>query len=122
MGHGAGRNQRACRRAGLQRRRIEHTDAAQASGRFARLAGYTGRIVEILDEKRLPAAGSEDFSQHWTLDTTRIRDELGFGEISNYDEGILATIDWQRRHPNHQLDPSHFDYAAEDRLLAEAIS
>ena len=96
-----------------QRKRLED---------FARLAGYTGRIVEVPDEKRLPSAGSEDFSQHWTLDTTRIREELGFGEISNYEEGILATIDWQRRHPNHQLDTSHFDYAAEDRLLAEAGS
>lgn len=92
-----------------QRKRLED---------FARLGGYAGRIVEIPDEKRLAAGEPEDFSQHWTLDTTRIRDELGFGEISNYDEGILATIDWQRRHTNHQLDPTHFDYEAEDRLLA----
>jgi nucleoside-diphosphate-sugar epimerase len=84
---------------------------------FARLGGYAGCIVEIPDEKRLPA-GKEDFSQDWTLDTTRIRNELGFCEISKYEDGVRATIDWQRRHPNHQLDPSQFDYEAEDRLLA----
>jgi len=86
---------------------------------FARLGGYQGRIVEVPDQKLLPAAGWEDFSQDWTLDTTRIRSELGFSEISNHEEGIRATIDWQRRHPNHQLDLSHFDYAAEDRVLAD---
>ena len=85
---------------------------------FARLGGYQGRIVEVPDHKLLPAAGWEDFSQDWTLDTTRIRSELGFCEISNYEDGIRATIDWQCSHPNHQLDPSHFDYAAEDRVLA----
>jgi nucleoside-diphosphate-sugar epimerase len=79
---------------------------------FARLGGYRGRIVEAPDEK-----GGDDFSQHWTLDTTRIRNELGFSEISDYDQGIRATIDWQRQHPNHQLDPANFDYAAEDRVL-----
>jgi nucleoside-diphosphate-sugar epimerase len=92
-----------------QRKRLED---------FTRLGGYQGRIVEVPDEKRARAGEPDDFSQHWTLDTARIRNELGFREISNYEEGILATIDWQRRHPNHQLNPSDFDYAAEDRLLA----
>jgi nucleoside-diphosphate-sugar epimerase len=86
---------------------------------FARAAGWTGRIVEVPDEIVPGGDGLPFPGQDWLLDTTRIRSELGFAEVSDYHEGIRATIDWQRRHPNPKLNPSDFDYAAEDRLLAD---
>jgi nucleoside-diphosphate-sugar epimerase len=91
-----------------ERQRLEH---------FARAAGWRGKIVEVADEI-LPGADGLPFSgQDWLLDTTRIRAELGFAEVSDYEEGIRATIDWQRLNQNPALKPADFDYAAEDRFL-----
>ncbi len=86
---------------------------------FARVAGYRGRIVEVADEL-IPGGDGLPFpDQDWLLDTNRIRVELGFNEVSDYDAGIRATMDWQRMNPNPKLDPKQFDYTAEDAFLGE---
>jgi nucleoside-diphosphate-sugar epimerase len=93
-----------------ERERLEH---------FARVAGWGGRIVEM-DDDRVPGGdGLPYHGQDWLLDTTRIRRELGFEEVSDYDRGIRDTIEWQRANPNPAIDLSQFDYAAEDRALAQ---
>jgi nucleoside-diphosphate-sugar epimerase len=84
---------------------------------FARVAGYRGRIVEMPDEQ-LPSGDGLPFpNQDWLLDTRRIRGELGFSEISDYEKGIRATIEWQQSHPNPKLDPVSLKYSAEDAVL-----
>ena len=94
-----------------ERRRLED---------FARVAGYHGRIIEVADET-IPGGDGLPFpDQDWLLDSRRIRDELGFAETSNYEEGIRATIRWQKDHPNPRLDPTQFDYAAEDLFLSNS--
>jgi nucleoside-diphosphate-sugar epimerase len=92
-----------------QRERLAH---------FARVTGWTGRIVEV-DDERLPGGDGLPYpGQDWLLDTTRIRRELGFAEVSDYERGIRETMEWQRAHPNPALDAKDFDYAAEDRVLS----
>lgn len=83
---------------------------------FARIAGWQGKIVEVPDDQLPGGDGLPYPGQDWLLDTRRIRDELGFQEITDYDEGIRATIGWQRAHPNPNYDPRD-EYAAEDQLL-----
>lgn len=90
-----------------ERRRLED---------FARVAGWGGRIVEVPDEVVPGGDGVPYHGQDWLLDTRRIRAELGFAEVSDYEAGIRATIEWQRRCPNPAYDPREV-YAAEDRLL-----
>jgi dTDP-D-glucose 4,6-dehydratase len=73
-----------------------------------------------LDDERIPGGdGLPYHGQDWLLDTTRIRRELGFEEVSEYERGIRDTIEWQRANPNPAIDLSQFDYAAEDRALAQ---
>jgi nucleoside-diphosphate-sugar epimerase len=90
-----------------ERRRLED---------FARVAGWTGRIVEVADEIAPGGDGLPYPGQDWLLDTRRIRAELGFAEVSDYEQGIRATIEWQRAHPHPAYDPRPL-YAEEDRLL-----
>lgn len=82
---------------------------------IARAAGWNGKIV-IVPTGLLPI--ESDLSQHWVVDTTSIRQELGYTEIAPLEEAFRRTIAWQRAHPPKEIDPSEFDYAAEDAILA----
>ena len=86
-------------------------------------AGWNGRIV-TLPTNRTPAhlrfPGNTD--QHWVADTSRIRNELSYTEIIPLDEAIGRTIEWEQANPPAQIDPSQYDYAAEDRALSEIDS
>jgi nucleoside-diphosphate-sugar epimerase len=57
-------------------------------------------------------------AQHWELDSTRIRQELGYREIIALDEAIRRTIEWERANPPGEFNPHPFDYAAEDAAIA----
>jgi nucleoside-diphosphate-sugar epimerase len=86
--------------------------------RWARVARWNGRIIEVPDEQ-IPGGDGLPFpGQDWWLDTSRIRAELGYREVADEDEAIRATIGWQRDHPNGPGMPSPWDYAKEDALLA----
>ena len=86
--------------------------------RFARVAGWTGRIIEAPDELLPSGDGLPWPGQDWLLDTTRIRTELGYREIADESEAICATIAWQRAHPNPRLGAAQFDCTAEDAFAA----
>ena len=85
--------------------------------RFARIAGWTGRIIEAPDELIPGGDGLPWPGQDWLLDTTRIRAELGYREVADENEAIRATIEWQHANPNPRLDVTQFDYAAEDAFV-----
>ena len=85
--------------------------------RVTRAAGWTGRIV-VLPHGRLDTGGGH-YENHWVVDTTRIRAELGYMEIVPQEEALRRTVDWQRANPSEKYDPDEFDYAAEDAALAE---
>lgn len=88
--------------------------------RLASVTGWRGEIVTrpntaLPEALRLPF----DFSQDWSLDTTRLRTELGYAETTDPEEALRRTVEWERAHPPAQSDPAMFDYAAEDAAVAD---
>lgn len=55
-----------------------------------------------------------DYQQHLALDSTRIREELGYREVVKIDQAIARTVAWEVENPPAQINESQFDYAAED--------
>lgn len=89
--------------------------------RLAAATGWTGEIVtrpnaDLPEPLRLPY----DFRQDWSLDSTRIRHELGYAEGTPPDEAIRRTVEWERANPPEHVDPVQFNYAAEDAAIAGA--
>jgi nucleoside-diphosphate-sugar epimerase len=86
--------------------------------KIAEAASWTGDIVVLPRErtpKHLMFAGNA--AQHWEVDSSRIRRELGFREPVAIEEGIRRTIAWERAHPPGEFNPHPFDYTAEDAAL-----
>jgi nucleoside-diphosphate-sugar epimerase len=81
-------------------------------------AARWNRPIITVPKHDLPGKFDLDFEQHWVVDTSRIRDELGYAESIPRDEALRRTIAWERAHPPEQVDPTDFDYAAEDAALA----
>jgi hypothetical protein len=75
-----------------------------------------------LPVERMPAhlVMPGNLDQHWTTDTTRIREELGFREPVSQADAIRRTIDWERATPVPPNAPP-FDYEAEDAALARRV-
>ncbi len=74
-----------------------HTPAvSQRIASIGQAAGWTGEIVTQPDQE-LPhnSKSSLDFRQHLVMDTTRIRQELGFTETVSVEEAIQRTIAWE---------------------------
>jgi hypothetical protein len=63
-----------------------------------------------------------NFSQDWVVDTSRIRNDLGFTEKVPRAEGLRRTIAWERANSPSPLDPTVFDYATEDEVLGTSWS
>ena len=85
--------------------------------RVTRAGGWAGRIV-VLPQGRLDVGGGH-YEHHWVIDTTRIRAELGYMEVVPQEEALRQTVEWQRANPLEKYDQKDFDYATEDRELAE---
>ena len=86
--------------------------------RVAAAAGWKGAFV-VLPSDELPPhlrmAGNLD--QHWSVDTSRIRSELGYSEPVDLDDAIARTIAWERANPPSR-PLAAIDYAAEDAAIA----
>jgi nucleoside-diphosphate-sugar epimerase len=84
-----------------------------------RAAEWDGEVV-VVPENLLPKHldWGLDTKQHWVADTIRIRRELGYRETVPRDEALRRTVEWERAHPPEKVDPTSFDYAAEDAALA----
>ena len=100
---------------------VGESDRMDVEARVRELAGvvgWTGRLV-LADEPcpapSLPRAWNLD--QDLDLDTTRIREELGYRETIPRSEALRQTITWDRAHPPTHLDESQFDYRSEDAIL-----
>ena len=96
------------------------TEAEWVEG-IGRAAGWAGRILELPKDALPPYLAGEyegaNFEQHWEVDTGRIRRELGYEESVPRDEALRRTIAWERENPPEEVDPTEFDYAAEDEAL-----
>jgi len=88
--------------------------------RIGRAAGWNGKVVRFPLE-RLPLPLQQkygyDARQDWSIDTSRIRQELDYSESTPSGVAMQRTVDWERSNPPPRIDPSQFDYAAEDMAL-----
>ena len=96
---------------------------ARAEAEWARevgvAAGWNGQII-VMPEELLPdhLAAPYDYEHHLAVDTTRIREELGYRERIAPDIALKETIEWERANPPEKIDSARYDYAAEDAALA----
>ena len=93
---------------------------AERLRKIGEAAGWHGSIV-LAPQGKLPQplTWGINAEQHIVVDSSRIREELGYKERIDLDEAFSRTIDWERAHPPTEIDPKDFDYAAEDAILAE---
>lgn len=92
------------------------------TGLVTKVAGWTGEIVKIPGKelpKHLAWNTDENPVQDWSVDSSRIRRELGYQEAVSLEEALRRTITWERANPPERLDPARFNYAAEDALMAQ---
>lgn len=81
--------------------------------------GWKGDIVKVPNEE-LPEGLQHhmDMRQDWSVDSGRIRAELGYEEVVPLREALRRTVTWEREHPPEEVDAAKFDYAAEDEVVA----
>ncbi len=81
---------------------------------------WKGNIVTVPADRLPPYLVAEmDTTQELLMDTTRIRQELGYREPIELNEALARTISWERANPPAEIDAKQFDYAAEDAVLAQ---
>jgi len=90
---------------------------------IGRAAGWEGEVV-VVPRDRLPVSlrwwGDAAMEQEWSVDTTRIRAELGYAERVPRDEALWHTVAWERANLPADFPPALFDYAIEDAVVAGA--
>jgi nucleoside-diphosphate-sugar epimerase len=94
---------------------------AQRVKKLAEVVGWTGDVITLTHDE-LPDHLQAPFNWQYKLatDTRRIRDELGYSEPVRWEKAIEQTVTWERANmPELQKDRS-FNYAAEDKALAQA--
>jgi nucleoside-diphosphate-sugar epimerase len=91
--------------------------------KIAAAAVWPGHFA-VLKRDRMPAhlVQPGNSAQNWEVDSSRIRNELGYREHISIDEGISRTIEWERATPiaPGAFNPHPFDYEAEDAALEAA--
>jgi nucleoside-diphosphate-sugar epimerase len=99
---------------------IAEEDAMTEADFVRKIAKYTGWNGEVLIT---PPEKQEGFNTEQSLvtDTTRIRKELGYKEITREGEAYNKTIEWERNNPPKHLPPEMFDYKKEDERV-EALN
>ncbi|KAF0194477.1 MAG: NAD-dependent epimerase/dehydratase [Bacillota bacterium] len=84
---------------------------------IAQEVGWNGQIVLLTNEELPPQLKWNGATgQHLVVDSSLIRSELGFSEITSFSKGLSATIEWLRKAP--QPTTVKYDYELEDHLLA----
>ena len=90
--------------------------------RVVEAAGFPGE-VRVVPDDRAPAhlKPPGNYRQHWAVDSSRIRRELGYEEPVPLAGALKRTIEWERAHPP-VVSIWKFDYAAEDAAIAATAS
>jgi nucleoside-diphosphate-sugar epimerase len=90
--------------------------------RVAEAAGFKGE-VRVLPDDRAPAhlKPPGNYRQHWAVDSSRIRRELGYHEPVPVADALRRTIEWERANPP-AVSIWKFDYPAEDVAAASSAS
>ncbi len=85
-------------------------------------AGWSGKVLT----SKLPCPSPSlplqlNLEQHLDMDTTKIRNELGYRETLSRREALTITVAWEREHWPAEIDQAQFDYPAEDAILRQAM-
>jgi nucleoside-diphosphate-sugar epimerase len=85
---------------------------------IAKVTGWEGSVIELPPEQ-LPEnmRNKADLRQHFVVDSSRIRSELGYAEVVPRADALRRTIDWERANPP-EVKSEEFDYAEEDKVLS----
>ncbi|WP_246258821.1 NAD-dependent epimerase/dehydratase family protein [Kroppenstedtia pulmonis] len=63
--------------------------------KIAKLMNWNGEFVVSSEGHGFDLVKAVNFDQHLVVDSTKIRNELGFAEIVPLEEGLLKTIQWE---------------------------
>ncbi|MEG4010061.1 NAD-dependent epimerase/dehydratase family protein [Microcoleus sp. Pol11C1] len=91
---------------------------------IGQIVGWHGEVV-IVSKSRLPQESRLDLNieQEWLIDSTRIREELGYTEPIDRDEALRRTLTWERANPPEVFSAiGLLDYATEDSVLASRLN
>ena len=88
--------------------------------RVAPAAGWGGEFV-VLAKDRMPKhlVMPGNTAQHWTVDSSRIRTELGYRERISTEEGIARTVGSDMKNLPESFPLYPIDYLSEDGALAQ---
>jgi nucleoside-diphosphate-sugar epimerase len=81
---------------------------------IGRHMGWDGRIVTV-PEDVMPAGSN--FKQNMAIDSSKIREQLGFQEVVGLDEALDRSIEWESSNMPQNINPEMFDYESEDAIL-----
>jgi nucleoside-diphosphate-sugar epimerase len=86
--------------------------------KIGQVVGWHGEVLaipkdELPEHLKTPTGYEHDL----VVDTTRIREELGYKERVSREEALQKTVDWEHANPPTEIDPKQFDYAAEDAVI-----
>ena len=90
--------------------------------RIASVHGWGGDVLALPAEQLPPGLRKSarfDLRQDYAVDSSRIRRELRYVELTAPDEALRRTITWERANPPEALEPEEWDYAAEDAALTQ---
>ncbi len=87
---------------------------------LGRITGWEGEIV-VLPIEQMPDPAVPPFStiQPLVVDTSKIRQVLGYQECVAREEAIRRTVTWERENPPERTDAIGSAYCSEDRVLKE---
>jgi nucleoside-diphosphate-sugar epimerase len=90
---------------------------------IGRLAGWQGKVISV-PKSLMPSTVKLPYNaeQHWVVDSSRIRTELGFVEPIDYETGISRTIAWERANPPTELVPGAAIGLLDDDIEAELLA
>lgn len=81
-------------------------------------ADWEGEVVVIPDEVQPDGQQNNlNFKQDLVVDTSRIRNELGYADLSPRVETLRRTVAWERTDPPEMIESNVFDCNAEDAAL-----
>jgi nucleoside-diphosphate-sugar epimerase len=97
---------------------------AERIAKIGEVVGWQGKVV-VLPKDQMPSDWklTVNTEQHWLVDSTPIRQELGYSEIIPPDEALKRSIEWQRNHPPQKpkefVEPWLLDYTTEEAILTK---
>lgn len=88
---------------------------------IARSVGWKGEVIVLSGDQLPPNLRSSkfDLTQQYVVDSSRIRKELGYAEVVQFEEALRRTIEWERANPPAKVDSKEFNYDAEDAVISK---